>query len=389
MQGRFGCSGTGRIGDRSHHASGTADSFSESLDTSRSARRGRGCLNAYKERDDLESVNVDSAGIGWGMYSHLLDLGFPAVAVNVGERARDSEKYVNAKAEHYWGLRLRAEAGDLSGLGDEKTIAQLTGIRYSHDARGRVAIETKEEARRRGVKSPDRAESVMLAFAECGAHGAIYGRSFSSDELLFDLTVASPGFGNYGSYQQRIIAVGYGTALPMAWLEIIDDGKLVWVLREYFVDPARETELKTDAAYAADVETFAAGRDPLFPNVQPVIRSKPKDARIVMRESPETENFQMELRSRGFWCSPAEEDVLRGIELVGSLFERKAVRVNWTCRNFIREHRAYGWDRQKAAQGIEAPVAPNAQTVGAFRLFALACIHDWRLLDTWAKLAKD
>jgi len=31
--------------------------------------------------------------------------------------------------------------------------------------RGQVVIESKEEARKRGVRSPDRAEAVMLAFA--------------------------------------------------------------------------------------------------------------------------------------------------------------------------------------------------------------------------------
>lgn len=143
-------------------------------------------LMPYKERDDLESVNVDSAGIGWGMYCHLLDLGFPAVAVNVGERPRDPEKFANLKAELYFALRLRAEAGDLSGLTDEKTIGQLAGIRYKHDARGRVVIESNEDARKRGVKSPDRAESVMLAFAEVGTGGAIYARNFDTEALIFD-----------------------------------------------------------------------------------------------------------------------------------------------------------------------------------------------------------
>jgi hypothetical protein len=66
----------------------------------------------------------------------------------------------------YWGLRLRAQDGDLAGLTDERTIAQLAGIRYSHNSRGQVVIESKEDARKRGVRSPDRAEAVMLAFAE-------------------------------------------------------------------------------------------------------------------------------------------------------------------------------------------------------------------------------
>ena len=52
----------------------------------------------------------------------------------------------------------------MSGLLDEKTIGQLAGIRYKHNARGQIQIESKDDARKRGVKSPDRAEAVMLAY---------------------------------------------------------------------------------------------------------------------------------------------------------------------------------------------------------------------------------
>jgi ribosomal protein S27AE len=121
-------------------------------------------LLPYKE--SLKEVNIDSAGIGYYMAQHLKDLGLPVTEINVGERAKDSEKFFNKKAEIYWGFRIRAEAGDVAGLVDERAIAQLVGIRYSHNSRGQVVIESKEDARKRGVKSPDRAEAIILAFAE-------------------------------------------------------------------------------------------------------------------------------------------------------------------------------------------------------------------------------
>jgi phage terminase large subunit len=77
----------------------------------------------------------------------------------------DPERFVNLKAELYWGLRMRFQQNGVAGLSDEKTIAQLAAIRYRHNARGQVVIESKEEARKRGVRSPDRAEAVMLAYA--------------------------------------------------------------------------------------------------------------------------------------------------------------------------------------------------------------------------------
>ncbi len=120
-------------------------------------------LMPWKQR--LESVNLDSAGIGYYMGKHLEDEGYPVDFVNVGERPGDPEKYVNLKAELYWGLRMRLQEGAMTGLTDDKTIAQLTSIRYQHNARGQVVIESKENARKRGVASPDRAEAIMLAFA--------------------------------------------------------------------------------------------------------------------------------------------------------------------------------------------------------------------------------
>jgi hypothetical protein len=67
-------------------------------------------------------------------------------------------------------LRQRAQDGDFCGLEDDTTLSQLAGIRYKHNSRGQILIESKEDARKRGVKSPDRAESTMLAFAEPGGN---------------------------------------------------------------------------------------------------------------------------------------------------------------------------------------------------------------------------
>ena len=71
-------------------------------------------LAPYRHR--LDSVNVDAAGIGYYLAKHLQDLGYPVRPVNVGERASDRERYANLKAEFYWGLRQRFQAGDVAGL---------------------------------------------------------------------------------------------------------------------------------------------------------------------------------------------------------------------------------------------------------------------------------
>ena len=122
-------------------------------------------------RRELKQLNVDSIGIGWNLFTRLKSDGFPVRGVNVGEAPRNKDKFQNLKAELYWGFRRRASEGDLAGLNDDKAIAQLAGIRYEYNSRGLIVIESKEQARKRGVKSPDRAEAIILAFADVSIPG--------------------------------------------------------------------------------------------------------------------------------------------------------------------------------------------------------------------------
>jgi phage terminase large subunit len=129
-------------------------------------------LNEWRDRG-LEAVNVDVAGIGHYFERALGDAGLPVSRINVGEAPtgdnkrtaeQAKEKFTNLRAQVFWSFREWAAEGMLSGLTDQTTLAQLAGIRYEHDNRGKVAIEKKADARKRGVKSPDRAEAVVLAF---------------------------------------------------------------------------------------------------------------------------------------------------------------------------------------------------------------------------------
>jgi hypothetical protein len=86
------------------------------------------------------------------------------VGVSVGNAARDPEHFINARAENYWGLRERFEHGEVDlDPEDTRTAAELTQLRYKRNSRGQIVIESKDEMKKRGVPSPNRAEAVMLA----------------------------------------------------------------------------------------------------------------------------------------------------------------------------------------------------------------------------------
>jgi hypothetical protein len=83
---------------------------------------------------------------------------------------RQPDKFSNLKAELYWNLREHFRESEITGLTDELTIQQLESIRFEYLSRGRVVIESKEDARKRGVSSADRAEALMLTFANMTPH---------------------------------------------------------------------------------------------------------------------------------------------------------------------------------------------------------------------------
>jgi hypothetical protein len=113
----------------------------------------------------LKLVRVDSAGIGFYFLEHIRTAGHPCVGINVGSVSAEPERFRNLKAERYWHLRQRFQAGEVSGLSDEM-LAELASISYLIDPHGRTVIEDKASVKATLGRSPDLAEALMLALGE-------------------------------------------------------------------------------------------------------------------------------------------------------------------------------------------------------------------------------
>lgn len=111
-------------------------------------------------------VRIDEIGIGAGVVDRLREQGFKNVeGANVAVRASNREQFLNARAEIFDGLRVRFESGRISIPEDRELIGQLAALRYSFTSSGQMKLEGKDELRRRGLPSPDRADALALAFA--------------------------------------------------------------------------------------------------------------------------------------------------------------------------------------------------------------------------------
>lgn len=132
------------------------------MDTMQSVGRVREILADYPT---LSALKVDIIGYGAGVGNRLRELGYPVYDINVGSRSSDPEQFRNLRCELWWMIRERFREQRIAGPLNERTIAQLADIRYKYDSsHTKPVIESKPDAKKRGVKSPDRADAVLLAF---------------------------------------------------------------------------------------------------------------------------------------------------------------------------------------------------------------------------------
>ena len=77
---------------------------------------------------------------------------------------------------------------------DDELIAELVAPIYKYTSTGKIKIESKEEMKKRGIKSPDRADALALTMASAAA-------SFSGSQSFMGYNFKKP-------LKSRILRVG-------------------------------------------------------------------------------------------------------------------------------------------------------------------------------------
>ena len=116
-----------------------------------------------------EAIFVDSIGVGAGLADRLRELDVPAVAVSVSESPAIKAKFMRLRDELFWKAREWFEERSCQIPNDPTLIQELTAIRYKFQSRGKMKVESKDEMKRRGQRSPDVADAFVMTFAQEGA----------------------------------------------------------------------------------------------------------------------------------------------------------------------------------------------------------------------------
>jgi len=151
----------------------------------------------YCKLNNIEYINFDAIGVGAGARGEFNSLLAnekvykpTIVGVKVSEAPSkgqfDNTDYdnqdmlLNKRAELWWGARQRFrktyeqvkginsyDEDELISIPDDtKLIEELTSPRIDFKSSGKIAIESKDAMRKRGISSPNKADAVLLCFSK-------------------------------------------------------------------------------------------------------------------------------------------------------------------------------------------------------------------------------
>lgn len=112
------------------------------------------------------AINVDVIGMGGGVVDRLRELGLPVRGINVGEApAVDAARYMRQRDELWFLGREWFDSRAVCIPEDDKLVSELVGPKYRLESSGKLKVESKDDMKKRGVKSPNRADAFLLTFA--------------------------------------------------------------------------------------------------------------------------------------------------------------------------------------------------------------------------------
>lgn len=141
--------------------------------------QGAGWAKQVIDTNKPARMFVDVGGVGAGVYDRLMEMGYGEVvrAINFGsaplepqpldERGKPKGGAANRRAEMWMKSKeWLQEPGGVEIPDSDALQADAMAPGYKYDSLTRLILESKEDIRKRGLRSPDEWDAVALTFAE-------------------------------------------------------------------------------------------------------------------------------------------------------------------------------------------------------------------------------
>lgn len=110
------------------------------------------------------TIKVDDTGVGGGVTDEMKKRGYKVIAINFGGKPNDADKYPNWISEAWFYL---ADIMPEISLGDlnPDLLLELSTRHWKMDTKERRQVESKQDYKKRGFRSPDIADAVVICYA--------------------------------------------------------------------------------------------------------------------------------------------------------------------------------------------------------------------------------
>ena len=154
----------------------------------------------------IKEVRVDATGLGGPVVDILANLAenkYVVISMLGSAASPDKMRWLNARAHIYDELREAMVEGKIDLDPDDKSLLdEMLMIQYKFTPKGAIQIESKDDMRSRGVKSPDSLDALTYASADL-SHivNSKYGDKKAGDMVSFDYNILDAKFPFYSQWQ--------------------------------------------------------------------------------------------------------------------------------------------------------------------------------------------
>lgn len=107
-------------------------------------------------------IKIDDTGVGGGVTDEMIARGYNVIPINFGAKASNSDKYPNLISEAWF--YLQSIIDQISITNDKDLLVELSNREWKMDSKGRRGVESKDDYKKRGFRSPDLADATILCF---------------------------------------------------------------------------------------------------------------------------------------------------------------------------------------------------------------------------------
>ena len=153
----------------------------------------------------VKEVRVDAAGLGGpvvDLLASIADNKYIVISMLGSAASPDRTRWHNARAATYDHLREQMAMGKIDIDPDDKIlIDEMLMIQYKFTPKGAILIESKDDMKSRGVKSPDSLDAVVYACADLtSVTESPYGDKGVGDIMTMDYNELDNQFPFYSSW---------------------------------------------------------------------------------------------------------------------------------------------------------------------------------------------